>query len=111
MEKICTNCGKKERVHYRTICNECLKEQKKMGYHKRRMSYQKEHYVYLLENENYVGTTNSIHHRFKNHQSNNKDVTKYRILYKSKNRNECLELEELLHDLGYEGRHSQNSYK
>ena len=76
-------------------------------------SYQKDgyHYVYLLEDYNYVGCTNSIGNRFRCHKSENgRDCTNHRILYKTKNREDALELESLLHDMGYEGRHSQNTY-
>ena len=68
--------------------------------------------VYLLEDYNYVGVTKNILNRFNRHQQrHNRDCTNYRILYKSKSREDCLELEALLHDMGYEGRHSLNSYK
>ena len=68
--------------------------------------------VYLLEDYNYVGVTNNVYHRFTQHKSkHNRDCTNYRILYKSKSREDCLELEDLLHDMGYNGRHKQNTYK
>ena len=64
------------------------------------------HRVYLLEDYNYVGVTNSTRARFNKHKSrHNRDYTNHRILYKSKDRKECEELEDLLHDMGYEGRH------
>lgn len=70
------------------------------------------HYVYLLEDYNYVGTTNSIKRRFRGHKSEcGRDCTNYRILYKTKNRDEALEVEKKYHDLGYEGQHSKNLYK
>ena len=70
-------------------------DNKKDGYHR----------VYLLEDYNYVGLTNSIYHRFINHKSKeNRDCSNHRILYKTKDRSEALELEALLHDMGYEGK-------
>ena len=64
------------------------------------------HRVYLLEDYNYVGVTDCTSRRFSEHKSHfNRDCTNHRILYKSKDRKECEELEDLLHDMGYEGRH------
>ena len=68
------------------------------------------HRVYLLEDYNYVGVTNIISRRFIEHKAkHNRDCTNYRILYKSKSREDCLELEDLLHDMGYEGKN--NTYR
>jgi len=79
-----------------------LMESKKDGYHR----------VYLLENENYVGVTDSMVARLSQHKNQMKrDVSEYRVLYKTKDREEAHELEELLHDIGYKGRHNKNSYK
>jgi len=63
------------------------------------------HRVYLLEDYNYVGVTENIKHRFSQHKyKHNRDCSNHRVLYKTKDRSEALELEELLHDIGYEGR-------
>ena len=67
---------------------------KKDGYHR----------VYLLEDYNYVGITDSIYNRFSVHKSAGRDCKNYRILHKTKDRSEALELEALLHDIGYEGK-------
>tara|TARA_R110000796_G_scaffold203982_3_gene320171 strand:+ start:202 stop:657 length:456 start_codon:yes stop_codon:yes gene_type:complete len=66
------------------------------------------HYsVYLLPNHNYVGKTNCVEHRMSNHRSQHSRYTKnVRILYTTKCEAEALELEALLHDLGYEGRNA-----
>jgi len=67
------------------------------------------HRVYLLEDYNYVGVTDSIYRRFAKHKYlHNRDCTNHRILYKTKSREDALELEELLHDIGYKGK--GNSY-
>ncbi len=66
------------------------------------------HRVYLLEDYNYVGVTNNVYRRFAKHKyHNNRDCTNHRILYKTKDRSEALELEALLHDIGYEGKHNR----
>ena len=70
------------------------------------------HRVYLLEDYNYVGVTNNIKQRFYLHKSqHNRDCTNHRVLYKTKSREDALELEELLHDIGYEGRNETKFIK
>ena len=77
------------------------KNNQKDGYHR----------VYLLEDYNYVGVTNNINHRFNQHKwKSNRDCTNHRVLYKTKDRSEALELEALLHDMGYEGGAKNNKY-
>ena len=69
-------------------------------------------YVYLLEDYNYVGCTNSISNRFRAHKSEHKrDCTNHRILYKTKDRSEALELEQLLHSMGYNGADKHSHYR
>lgn len=83
-------------------------------YNKERRAKQKDgyHRVYLLEDYNYVGVTSNIYTRFRQHKSEFKrDCTNHRVLYKTKDRSEALELEALLHDMGYEGKHQFNVYK
>ena len=107
--KACKECkkiiNKEERAKRRDYYLDYMKEwnaNKKDGYSR----------VYLLEDYDYVGTTDNIYHRFAVHKSRDKrDCTNYRILYKSKSREDCLELEELLHDMGYYGAEKGNSYR
>jgi hypothetical protein len=69
-------------------------------------------YVYLLPDHNYVGTTNNIVNRMHHHRTiSSRNTKEYRILYSSENRIDALEFEELLHDIGYEGRHPNNVYR
>ena len=107
---------------YRNECKECVSIRNK-NYRKIPKNIEKEklrnkirwsgkiHNVYLLPIENYVGTTKNIETRMSHHRGNGKDTTGYRILYSSDNRTDCLELEELLHKIGYKGRHKNNMYK
>ena len=108
----------------RKYCKECKKIINKLDREKNKdyyLTYMKEwnktkqdghHSVYLLEDYNYVGTTKNVYHRFAVHKSrNNRDCTNHRILFTSKNRQECLELEELLHSIGYTGAEKGNSYR
>ena len=98
----------KEKVKAKVDKEYCAKrgreyrEKQKDGYHR----------VYLLEDYNYVGVTINVNNRFSVHKSKfNRDCTNHRILYKTKDRKEALELEELLHDIGYEGKHLTNHYR
>lgn len=85
------------------------KELSKKRYSKELDGY---HYVYLLEDYNYVGVTNCLFFRFNNHKHQfNRDCTNHTILLKTKNRDEALELESKYHDMGYAGKHKQNSYR
>mgnify|MGYP003680667191 FL=1 len=60
--------------------------------------------VYLLPKENYVGITNNLKVRLSNQRVINKrDTTDYRILAEVNTRAEALELESLIHSIGYSG--------
>ena len=68
--------------------------------------------VYLLVNENYVGTTENLKMRLVRHKTDyNRDVSEVIILAEYSNRADALELEEALHNQGYEGKHRFNTYK
>jgi predicted GIY-YIG superfamily endonuclease len=80
--------------------------------YKKFMEREKIHNVYLLPNENYIGTTCDLSHRLSYHRRvYGRDTNGYRILYSTTDRSEALEFERLLHDIGYEGRHKRNSYQ
>lgn len=100
-----------------------LKNKEKVRAHKKKWSdsnkeYAKSYqidgyyYVYLLEDYNYVGCTNSIGRRFRGHKSEcGRDCTNHKILYKTNNREDALEVEKKYHNMGYDGKHSKNLYK
>ena len=70
------------------------------------------HNVYLLEDYNYVGVTNNLYYRFNTHKTKeNRDCSNHRILYKTKDRSEALELEQLLHSMGYKGADKHSHYR
>jgi hypothetical protein len=81
-----------------------LDYQKKFYYNNKDGFY----YVYLIDN--YVGQTEVPYYRRNQHKYLGKDVSTFRILAKLDTRDEALELEALLHDLGYEGRHTGGQY-
>ena len=120
MERYCKDCQVKLSIPnnwsetrkriYSYICNPCNSKRqikriraKEDGYHR----------VYLLPESNWIGTTYNCYQRMHWHKAkkNLTDTKNYRVLHKSKSRDECLELEKLLHDIGYKGRHAHNSYK
>jgi len=70
------------------------------------------HRVYLLEDYNYVGCTEmSLQRRFYGHKSDfGRDCTNHKVLFKSLDRDEALTIEAQYHDMGYEGKHTNNSY-
>ena len=80
--------------------NELIRQKRSIGNH-----------VYILPEEHYAGTTTWMQHRLSQHKRKGKNIEGYRVLYSTKNRDEALELESLLHDMGYKGRHKNNSYK
>lgn len=109
LESFTKNNANKDRLDY--YCKECKAIKKKINYDKH-MAREIINYVYLLPVHNYVGTTNCISQRMSKHRTKAKrDTSNYRILYSSTNRKDALELEELLHDIGYEGRHKKNWYR
>jgi len=61
------------------------------------------HHVYTTECM-YAGVTDNMYKRAREH----KKMTC--IVFSSKDRNDALELEDLLHDIGYTGRHINNRY-
>lgn len=67
--------------------------------------------VYLLVNENYVGTTENITNRISQHKKDNgRDISKVEILGEFETRQEALGFERQLHSEGYKGRHRFNLY-
>jgi hypothetical protein len=69
------------------------------------------HKVYLLEDYNYVGTTQWLGKRFSQHKyASGYDCTNHKILFEG-TREECLELEKELHNKGYNGRSKHASYR
>ena len=67
--------------------------------------------VYLLPFENYIGTTEDLRHRILKHKYAGINVDDYRVIAEFDNRLDALEVEGLLHDLGYNGKHKFNSYQ
>ena len=67
------------------------------------------HHVYIIDN--YAGVTNSPLKRKREHGTVGRNKDTFRIVYSTKSRSDALELEALLHDMGYEGKHRNNTYK
>ena len=129
MNKNCRKCNEKltEGLNFKSwriknsdfICNECYNEHHAIIRNKPERKIYAKNYreslndalysVYLLINEKYGGVTQSMYKRLQNHKNLGRD-TEYRVLYQTKDRDEALELEALLHDEGYKGKHIQNRY-
>tara|TARA_R110000803_G_C11747549_1_gene291990 strand:- start:46 stop:429 length:384 start_codon:yes stop_codon:yes gene_type:complete len=68
--------------------------------------------VYLLVNENYVGTTENLKNRLSSHKKDyGRDISKVEILGEFDTRQDALSLERKLHSEGYKGKHRFNTYK
>jgi len=68
------------------------------------------YHVYVVDN--YAGQTTNVWQRKVTHKSRFKRNTDtFRVLYSTPDKTEALELEALLHDLGYEGRHTKRDAK
>jgi len=67
--------------------------------------------VYLLVNENYVGTTEDLKRRLWKHKGNGKDVSEVKVLGRFFERQDALNLERSYHEKGYKGKHKFNTYK
>jgi len=126
------------KTRYSSYCRVCQKENVRRNYHKNKERFRQKyrqnknyreklkdtakkryhevikdgyHHVYLIPSDNYVGVSESLDTRISVHKHLGRDTTNYRVLYSTPDRAEALELEGLLHDLGYKGRHSHNMYR
>jgi hypothetical protein len=63
------------------------------------------HYVYILQKENYAGVTDCPPTRKTGHKSLGRYIDDMRLIYSTPDREEAEELEALLHDIGYGGKH------
>ena len=99
---------KEYKRRYRQANKEKIKEKQRQIY----LAEKHEPTLYIIEDLNYVGVTENLSRRIRNHKSKNKrSVDSLRVLAKFKTRSEALEVERLIHDLGYSGKHTKNSYK
>tara|TARA_R110000737_G_scaffold150733_1_gene180059 strand:+ start:49 stop:447 length:399 start_codon:yes stop_codon:yes gene_type:complete len=115
------NKRKDSKDGFRNDCSQCLNTRSKSHYTKnvdaisrrrKELHESKKHspLVYFLKSEYYVGVTENIKKRMNRHSSSGRLVDDVVILKEFKLRSEALELECFLHDLGYKGRHINNSY-
>ena len=68
-------------------------------------------HVYILPEIPYAGITDNPEKRRSKHKTDGKNTNGFRVIFSHPSRDVASELEEFLHDLGYEGRHALNSYK
>ena len=110
MDKHCKDCnvklaigtnwtiGKKNSCSY--TCREC--------HHKHHMKYLRSKedgnwHNYIIDK--YAGITKNPWKREREHGVAGRDKSTFRVIYSNPDKAEALELESLLHDMGYEGRH------
>jgi len=87
------------------------KEEKKAYSQVYRKSIKHKPLVYLLPKENYVGTTECISYRISQHKNVGRNTEKYKILKRFENREDALVLERKMHNIGFSGKHANNSYQ
>ena len=123
--KKCTKCNETKELdqfyksgkYYKSHCKPCNTKGVKEFYQRNPTSKSKHdkkyhtlgkdgHFsVYLLPDHNYVGMTHYMRNRMSQHRSDNgRNTDNVRVLYTTKSKDEALELEALLHDIGYEGK-------
>lgn len=130
MEKVCKDCKteliigdnwtesrKKIQVY---VCKSCVRARGKKHYSENKQAYHSynkvfsqskkdgNYHVYLLPDDNYVGSTTNIWRRMVDHKSIGRNTESVRILLSTPSRTKAWELEKLLHDIGYEGRHARS---
>ena len=103
----CKACNTKDAINYRK--DNIVK--RKMYDDKYREQMKHSPTVYLLVKENYVGTTSRLRQRINQHRHNGRFVDDFVVLATFNSRKDALELEEFLHELGYNGRHINNLYR
>ena len=133
MDKVCRKCNVVKEITefhrdkimkdgHKNICKPCAIEVRMERYwqnHSEERARWKKYYnapkdgyhrVYLLEDYNYVGVTDCLRNRFKTHKKDfNYDCTNHKVLFKSKDRNECLKIEAKYHEMGYNGGDSKHA--
>ena len=121
MKKVCKKCNYLKPVQdfhprrdsadgYRSECIECKKKDSARQYQFRketmpRKKSDKDPYytVYYLPEHHYVGMTNSLNRRIKEHKRKGKIVNGYEIVGRYNNVVEAHLYETMLHAIGYEG--------
>jgi len=125
MEKHCKDCDEKliigsnwtesRKKAWVYVCKACCRlrgkkhyKENKDHYHtyNKQYSHSKKdglYHVYVVGN--YAGQTANVWQRKVNHKHHGKDINTFRVLKSVDTLSEALELEALLHDIGYEGRH------
>ena len=112
----CTPCGnariykwsKKNKGKRKTSFQKYYKKNKEVlsSYNKQWVESKKDgnYHVYIINN--YAGITAAPDIRLQQHKNKGRDGNTWRVLYSTPYESDALELEALLHDMGYEGRHA-----
>ena len=100
----CIECNKG--YHKRQAAEYYLKNKEKLHAHNKAYTESKKdgnYHVYTISN--YAGVTTVPDTRLQQHKNKGRDGNTWRVLYSTPYESDALELEALLHDMGYEGRH------
>ena len=130
MEKHCKDCNEKLLIGNNWtdarkkasiyVCKPCIRERGKKHYnsnkelyHNYNIKYSQSkkdglYHVYIVDN--YEGQTGNLWRRKVDHKHKGRDMNTFRVLYSTPDYTEALELEALLHEEGYEGRHMGGRY-
>ena len=112
--KVCSQCKKNlpsTEYHHRgngkirSECKKCKRKLYKKSVWKRDLYFS----VYFLPNEKYVGYTNNLKSRIRDHKKNGKDVADYKIIGKYDTAIKAHLVETLFHFIGLEGFHQGNT--
>lgn len=129
MNKVCSKCkedksvksfnrNKRMKDGLQNQCRDCHNSAQGDSYKrhsiKRDLRYHKRKHkpiVYLMPNENYVGTTENLYYRLREHEKLGRDVSGVRTLHEFEDRATALKFERFMHEQGYEGKHKFNMYR
>jgi len=112
------NWTESRKKHWVYVCKTCARsrgkkhyKENKEHYHKYNRDYRAQftddvYHVYVIDN--YAGQTKNIYSRKIAHRAKGRNTDNFRVLKSVDTLTEALELEQLLHSLGYEGSHPKN---
>ena len=91
----------KEKVLARKKAYRDANKEKLAAYNKEYVSAKRDEFytVYYLPEEHYVGITNQLYVRVKNHRSKGRNVEGHRILFTCETKREALDIERKFHDV------------
>lgn len=127
MERYCKDCNEKlvigdnwtesRKKAWVYVCKPCVRkrgkkhyEENKEHYHQYNTNFSKskkdgKYHVYVIDN--YAGQTTNVWRRKVDHKYKGRNIDNFRVIQSVDTLTEALELEQLLHSIGYQGYHSK----